>query len=64
VDQHHRRIGRSDRGHPLSHALVQHELLDELRLWIHPLLVGKGGPADLLYRDTELRTFELVDATR
>jgi hypothetical protein len=40
---------------------VREELLDELRLWIHPLLVGKGGPADLLYRDNELTTFELVD---
>jgi hypothetical protein len=46
-----------------SHALVQHGLLDELRLWIQPLLVGKGRPADLLYRDSELRTLELVDTT-
>ncbi len=46
----------------LSHALVKEELLDELRLWIHPLLVGKGGPADLLYRDNVLTTFELVEA--
>ncbi|HEX5620634.1 MAG TPA: dihydrofolate reductase family protein [Solirubrobacteraceae bacterium] len=48
---------------PLSHALVEHDLLDELRLWFHPLLVGKGGPDHLLYRDNRLTTFELVDTT-
>ena len=48
---------------PLSHALLEHDLLDELRLWFHPLLVGKGGPDDLLYRDNRLTTFELVDTT-
>ena len=47
----------------LSHALVEHDLLDELRLWFHPLLVGKGGPDDLLYRDNRLTMFELVDST-
>jgi dihydrofolate reductase len=43
----------------LSHALVEHGLLDELRLWIHPLIVGSGGPDDLLYRDNRLTKFEL-----
>jgi dihydrofolate reductase len=47
----------------LTHALVEHDLLDELRLWFHPLLVGKGGPDDLLYRDNRLTAFELVDTT-
>lgn len=47
----------------LSHALVEHDLLDELRLWFHPLLVGKGGPDDLLYSDNKLTAFELVDTT-
>ena len=46
----------------LSHALVEHGLLDELRLWFHPLLVGKGGPDDLLYRDNRLTTFELLES--
>lgn len=48
---------------PLSHALLEHGLLDELRLWIHPLLVGNGGPADLLYRDGQQTTFSLLDTT-
>jgi dihydrofolate reductase len=30
-------------GHgPLGQALLDHGLLDELRLWIHPLFVGRG----------------------
>ncbi|HET8755835.1 MAG TPA: dihydrofolate reductase family protein [Solirubrobacteraceae bacterium] len=48
---------------PLTHALLAHDLLDELRLWFHPLLVGKGGPDDLLYRDNRLTKCELVDTT-
>jgi dihydrofolate reductase len=36
-------------GHgPLGQALLERPLLDELRLWIHPLLVGQGT---LLFRD-------------
>jgi dihydrofolate reductase len=31
-------------GHgPLGQALLDNGLLDELRLWIHPLLVGHGN---------------------
>jgi dihydrofolate reductase len=48
---------------PLTHALLEHDVLDELRLWFHPLLVGKGGPDDLLYRDNRLTQFELADST-
>jgi len=48
---------------PLSYALMEHGLLDELRLWVHPLFVGKGGPGDLLYRDGTLTMFGLLDAT-
>ena len=47
----------------LSHALMEHGLLDELRLWIHPLFVGKGGPDALIYRDSTLSTFQLRDST-
>jgi dihydrofolate reductase len=47
----------------LSFALMEQGLLDELRLWVHPFFVGSGGPADLLYRDTQLTTFDLADAT-
>ena len=47
----------------LSHALMERGLLDELRLWFHPLFVGKGGPDDLIYRDGPLTMFELRDTT-
>ena len=34
----------------LSYALLEHGLLNELRLWVHPLFVGQATPADLLFR--------------
>ncbi len=48
----------------LTHALLDHGLLDEVRLWVHPLLVRSGGPQDLLYRDGTLVQLELGDVTR
>jgi dihydrofolate reductase len=33
----------------LSFTLMKHGLLDELRLWMHPLFVGSAEPDDLLY---------------
>jgi dihydrofolate reductase len=47
----------------VSRLLIEHALLDELRLWIHPLILGKGGPADLLFGATPAVSFELIDAT-
>ena len=32
----------------LSRALVEHGLLDELRLWVHPLFAGDAPPEDLI----------------
>jgi dihydrofolate reductase len=46
----------------LSFDLLANGLLDELRLWIHPLFVGHGGPNELLYRDCDLTQFELVSS--
>ena len=46
----------------LSHALLAAGLLDRLVLWVHPFVIGKGGPDALLYRDNKLATFQLVDA--
>lgn len=45
----------------LTFALLEAGLVDELRLWVHPFFVGRGGPGDLLYRDTTPTMFELVD---
>jgi len=47
-------------GHgPLGQALLEHQLLDELRVWVHPVFVGRGT---LLFREGENATLRLVAA--
>jgi dihydrofolate reductase len=36
---------------PVAQTLLRHGLLDELRLWVHPVLVGAGGLGDMLFRE-------------
>jgi len=48
---------------PVSRLMLQHGLLDELRLWFHPLIVGAGRPEDLLFGEAPAVAFELVDTT-
>ena len=48
---------------PLSCTLLEHGLLDELRLWVHPLFVGSAEPSELLYRNTSGVLFDLMDTT-
>jgi dihydrofolate reductase len=48
---------------PVTHTLVEHGLLDELRLWVHPFFVGRGGPQDLLFREGPATELEFVEAT-
>jgi dihydrofolate reductase len=48
---------------PLSVALLEAGLLDELVLWVHPLIVGRAEPEELLYRPTSAARFDLVDTT-
>ncbi|HEX2132197.1 MAG TPA: dihydrofolate reductase family protein [Actinophytocola sp.] len=48
----------------LTHAMLEHGLLDEVRLWVHPLLVRGGGPGDLLYRDGALTQLRLDRVTQ
>jgi dihydrofolate reductase len=45
----------------VSHALLAAGLIDELRLWLHPFFVGRGGADHLLYRDNVTALFDLVD---
>ena len=46
-------------GHgPLGQSVLEHHLLDELRLWIHPLLVGSGT---LWFRQSEKTSLKLVE---
>ena len=47
----------------LSHAMLQHGLLDELRLWFYPQILGSAGPSDFLHRDGPGAVFDFVDAT-
>jgi dihydrofolate reductase len=46
----------------LSRALLAEGLLDELRLWVHPVMVGTGTPGDLLYSSGTSGSFDLVDS--
>lgn len=48
---------------PVSHTLMAAGLLDRLRLWVHPFILGHGGPQDLLYHDAPVTQFDLEDAT-
>jgi dihydrofolate reductase len=46
----------------LSYALLEHGLLDELRLWVHPLLLGQGTADSLLFRPAVTTQLELASA--
>jgi dihydrofolate reductase len=35
----------------VTRLLLDNGLVDEVRIWLHPVLSGKAKPADLLYRD-------------
>ena len=47
----------------MSRLLLEHGLLDELRLWVHPLIVGAGRPSDLLFGAAPAVGFDLTDTT-
>jgi dihydrofolate reductase len=47
---------------PVTDLLLEHGLLDELRLWVHPFMLGKGAAEDLLFRPGREHQFELVEA--
>ena len=36
---------------PLAHTMLQAKLVDELEMWVHPVLLGKPDPQGLLVRD-------------
>jgi riboflavin biosynthesis pyrimidine reductase len=48
----------------LSYALLENGLLDELRLWVHPLFVGEAATEDLLFRPGSPALFELLDTQK
>lgn len=47
----------------VSQALLEADLIDELRLWVHPLIVGDAQPRDLLFRQGPRALFDHVDTT-
>ncbi|SEG40759.1 Dihydrofolate reductase [Thermomonospora echinospora] len=46
---------------PVTRLLIEHGLLDELRLWIHPVIVGTGDPEELLTREGFGASFEAAE---
>jgi dihydrofolate reductase len=46
---------------PVTGTLIEHGLLDELRLWLHPILVGRGEVDDLLIAPRAKTTLRLAD---
>ncbi|MGQ0575044.1 MAG: dihydrofolate reductase family protein [Pseudonocardia sp.] len=48
---------------PVARTLLRHGLLDELHLWVHPVLAATGGPGDLLFRVGDTTPLHLVDTT-
>ena len=47
----------------LSFAMLEAGLLDEIRLWVHPQIVGSGGMDDLLFRESTPTNLRLLDTT-
>lgn len=45
----------------LAHTLVEHDLIDEIRLMVHPVIVGRGKR--LLADGVSAKTLRLVDTT-
>lgn len=46
---------------PVTRLLIEHGLLDELRLWIHPVIAGAADPDGMLTREGFAATMELAD---
>lgn len=49
---------------PLTATLIRERLLDELRLWVHPLFYGKATPTDVISHHSVETTFRLSDVRR
>jgi len=46
---------------PVARTLLQHNHLDEVRFWVHPILVDGGNLGDLLIGDGGRAGLQLVD---
>jgi dihydrofolate reductase len=45
---------------PVARTLVAHDLLDELHLWVHPVLAGVGDREDMLFQTGQHARFHLA----
>jgi dihydrofolate reductase len=45
---------------PVTYALLERGLLEELRLWVHPLILGRDGPALPHFRNSPPAKFRLM----
>jgi dihydrofolate reductase len=49
---------------PVAHTLVQHQLVDEIRVWIYPLVTGVTQNTKRLFEDaTDIPLLKLVNTT-
>ncbi|PXY22783.1 dihydrofolate reductase family protein [Prauserella muralis] len=48
----------------IAHTLLDHGLLDEVRLWFHPFFLRTGSADDLLFRQGSLARFDLAEVRR
>ena len=49
---------------PVAKTLMRHGLLDELYLWVHPVLAGIGAPDDMLLSEGLNTRLALLDVRR
>jgi dihydrofolate reductase len=47
----------------ITRLMLERGLLDELRLWFHPLILGRGEPGDLLFGAVPASGWRLADTT-
>jgi dihydrofolate reductase len=45
---------------PVAQTLLENGLLDEIKLWVHPILVGTGNLSDMLFSEGSASKLNLV----
>jgi dihydrofolate reductase len=46
----------------VSFTLLEHGLIDEVRLWVHPIILGKKGPQSPHFLNCSWARFDLVSS--
>ena len=49
---------------PVARALLRHGLLDELILWVHPMLAGVGTTRDMIFTEDLNARLSLLEVQR